>query len=334
MRPNETEFPPDSIWATRWMKWTHWTASWKVRAGPAADPRNLFKLGRPSRIALFGGHRFGQGRVAVGEADRGGERPDHRVVEEAALAGAFAGSHRAELLARLRDDPRKPALEDASVIHREVADAVGDLEDHGERERAHLFGDVGRQQLLESFLGSAAAPEGEDVFRELPRLDLADAHLLDDAILEGAEVALDPARLVLGKEGSALQLAGPAADDELVFADDGADVVEDVPEGPAHAGDRGFVPVSRHRLGEITGAFDARLSRRVDDSLSKPRYPARGTHLGDGLRRRCCHAPLPYPQWYRSTGSPAGAPPIVTRCPSAAAGWRRGAFGAGRGSAS
>jgi hypothetical protein len=127
----------------------------------------------------------------------------------------------------------------------------------------------------------------QDLFGELPRLGLLDADLLDDALFEAVDVAFDPARLVLGEERRALQLAGAASDHELVFPDDDADVVEDVAEGLAHAGEGVLLPVGGHRLGEVTRALDAGLSRRVNDLLPEPRDPLAGPRLQLGQRLLC-----------------------------------------------
>ncbi len=66
----------------------------RVLGHSPADPGDLLELRRPSGIALARGHRLGQVGMAMGEADGGAERPDHRVVEEAALAGPLVGVHR------------------------------------------------------------------------------------------------------------------------------------------------------------------------------------------------------------------------------------------------
>ena len=177
------------------------------------------------------------------------------------------------------------------MVDREVPDAVGDLEHHGEDVFLDVTGYILRQSLLQPLLHRSSVPERQDLFPQFPTLLGSDRDLLHLPLFEPVHIRLYPAILVLREEGCAFQLGSAATYDELVVPYNDTDVLQNMLKRQAHTRQRMLVPVLRHRPSEISRPLDTRLASRLYDAIPQALDTTDLCSVCDQLSRR--HASLP-----------------------------------------
>ncbi|OQA76797.1 MAG: hypothetical protein BWY31_04595 [Lentisphaerae bacterium ADurb.Bin242] len=237
----------------------------RVFRNTGADARDFLKLRLPAGIGFGRRHFERPFAVAVRKGDDRPAASNHRLIEEAFFTLlVFRGKLR-ELLPGLSDNGRQPAFQDLVMVHGKMTDPVSNLEHHGKDVLVHVGQNVFRHAFLHLLLNGFSLPEGKNLSRQLILFRLRDQCALQGAPVEILQVSLDPQRLVFRKQGCALELGCAAPDNDFVFADDDADVFQNMLQGEAHPRQGRLVPVKPHGFGQVAGALDAYFLRRLDD---------------------------------------------------------------------
>jgi len=177
------------------------------------------------------------------------------------------------------------------MVHGKMTDPVRNLEHHGKDVLVHVRQNVFRHASLHLLLDGFPLPEGKNPGRQLILFRLRNQRTLQSAPVEIFQVSLNPQRLVFRKQRRALELGGAASDNDFVFADDDADVFQNMLQCEAHPRQRRLVPMKPHGFGQAAGALDADFLRRVDDPPAEHLDAGRFRRLRQGLL--CAHKTPP-----------------------------------------